>query len=153
MWIPRIWGEIQSPWLGDKVDSGTGLRSTLAYGSLGWRVVVDDSVVDIRWGYSQLRHIGSHTPCFSLDSVFVYLFMSQSAGFLILYLRHPSWTHQWFSHPSIQIAYINSKLNSFNHLNQCVSIHALTIPSLNHLIFLPLSSNCIHIVCSSLINK
>ncbi len=26
-------------------------------------------VVDIRWAYGQLRHIRSHTPCFSLDSI------------------------------------------------------------------------------------
>jgi hypothetical protein len=27
----QFWGQIQSPWLRDKVDSGIGLRSTLAY--------------------------------------------------------------------------------------------------------------------------
>jgi hypothetical protein len=43
-------GQIRSLWLGDKVDSCTGLRSTLA------RCVGVDSGVDTRWDYSQLRH-------------------------------------------------------------------------------------------------
>ena len=55
-----IWGQIQSPWVGDKVDSGIGLPMV--------NVLRVDSGVDIRWAYSQLRHRVPHTPCFSLDS-------------------------------------------------------------------------------------
>jgi hypothetical protein len=77
-----IRGQILSTWLGDKVDfchrfkvdsgkrvtvdSGIRLRSTP---NAHDKCVGVDLEVDIRWGYSQLRHrVPSHTRCFSLDS-------------------------------------------------------------------------------------
>ncbi len=51
------WGEILSPWLEDKVDSGIGLTSTLARVDHHGRCVG----VDKRWGYSQLRHRDPYT--------------------------------------------------------------------------------------------
>jgi hypothetical protein len=48
--VPR--GQMQSPWLGDKVESGIGLP------------MVHFAVVDIRWGYSQLRHGVPYTMFF-----------------------------------------------------------------------------------------
>ncbi len=55
----QSWGQILSPWKGDKVDSGIGLPMVCIGVEFG---------VDIRWGYSQLRHRVPYTPCFSLDS-------------------------------------------------------------------------------------
>ncbi len=55
--------------MGDKVNSGRGLRSTLAYRVAHGKCVGVDSGVDIRWGYILNSGIGSNqTPCFSLDS-------------------------------------------------------------------------------------
>ncbi len=53
----------KSPRQGDKVDSGIGLPN--AHG----KCVEVDSGVDIRRGKVNFG-IGSHTPCFSLDSFF-----------------------------------------------------------------------------------
>ncbi len=52
----RIRGQIQSLWLRDKVNSGIWLRSILAYRVAHGKSVGVNSEVDIRWGYSQLRH-------------------------------------------------------------------------------------------------
>ncbi len=68
-------GQIQSPWLGDKVDSGIGMVTVLGV----------DSGVDIRGGYSQLRHrvtytifffvfgLSSSHPILSLETAFVHI--------------------------------------------------------------------------------
>ncbi len=63
------WGQIQSPWLRDKVESGIGLRSTLAHTGLPMvrKCVGVDSGVVIRWGYIVNSDTGSHKPCFSMS--------------------------------------------------------------------------------------
>ncbi len=48
--------KILCPWVGDKVDSGIGLRSTLTSDWPWYPCVGVDSGVDIWWGHNQLWH-------------------------------------------------------------------------------------------------
>ncbi len=61
VWYISTRGQILSPWLGDKVDFGIGLRSTLIY--IVCPCVGVDTEVDIRCGHIVNSGIGSHTPC------------------------------------------------------------------------------------------
>ncbi len=64
-----VWGQILCPWLGDKVDSGIGLRSTVTWVAHSKCPGVD-SEVDIKWGCSQLRHrVPTHHVSFWIQTL------------------------------------------------------------------------------------
>ncbi len=85
----KSWGQILSPWIGDKVGSGIGLPMVC---------IGVESGVDIRWGYSQLRHRVPYTPCFSLDwasdAIPIFLQTGGSRFFsVVLFSSNPSACH------------------------------------------------------------
>jgi hypothetical protein len=102
-------GQIQSPWLGNKVDSSIGLRSTLACSV--FHNVLEST---LEWTYCEVifnSGIVSHTPFFSLDLASAIVdegmellnYSVQKIIIINVYLKRIALGHQTFEYTKTRI--------------------------------------------------